>query len=230
MKSALVALMCACVALAASSGVVAQPFSGDLYSDSIPPGILGTGVWIDPGVSHLHWDVAQEASGIWDYDYTFTVPSGEISHLILETSTNLTGADIFDVTGTFSGTEINTFTPDGSNSNPNMPGPIYGIKFDNVNTTEGTFSFRSFREPVWGDFYAKDGTAGDDVDDEDVFNTAWNAGFLDADPTEPASSGSIDHHLLVPDSAPPVPDASTFMLACVGALPVLAAARRRIFR
>lgn len=199
-------------------------FSGDLFSNTLPPGILGTGIWIDPGVSHLHWDVTQGIGGIWDYSYTFTVPRGEISHLILEVSPNFSESDISSISGTFEDIEIKTYSPaDPGNSNPNLPGPIYGIKFDEVETTTGTFTIQTLRNPVWGDFYARNGTAGND---QGVFNTAWNAGFLTADPSDPPSDGSIGFHLLVPDTNAPIPDASTLLLTCTGALSLIAIRRR----
>lgn len=211
------------VVLAGPSAVLA--FSGDLFSNTVPPGIVGTGFWVTTGPTHLSWSVSQELSGIWDYSYTFTVPDGNISHLILEVSPTFTANDLFGLSGTFTSTTIGTFSPsDPGNSNPNLPGTIHGIKFDGVNATTGIFSFKSFRDPVWGDFYSKNGTA---HNDQGVFNTAWNAGFTLADPTNPPANGTITNHLLVPDSTVPVPDASTVVLASVGILPLLGMRRRR---
>jgi hypothetical protein len=50
--------------------------------------------------------------------------------------------------------------------------------------------------PVWGDFYAKSGNAGSG------FVAIWNAGFTasDIDPTAGPANGSLDYHILVPDS------------------------------
>ncbi len=219
------------VALAVS--LLAAPslaFSGELRSDLLPPGIVGTGFWVTTGPVHLEWSVNPDMGvpGLWNYSYRLTVPDGDISHFILECSNDLRVEEIVGLSGTFTDIEINDFSAAGpGGSNPNIPGPIHGIKFDMVDTTTGIFSFKTFREPVWGDFYAKNGTA---HNDPDVFNTAWNAGFLDPDPTDPPSDGSINFHVLVPDTGLPViPDASTLFLASLGALPLLAM-RRKVLR
>lgn len=217
---------------AAIAAVLAGPalaFTGQLSSNTLPPGIAGTGFWVATGPVQLSWTVNPDVGvpGLWNYSYTLTVPDGEISHFILEASPGLEEDDLFGVSGTFTDIEINTYTATGpGNSNPNLPGPIFGIKFDEVDATTGVFSFKTFRDPIWGDFYAKNGTA---HNDPGVFNTAWNAGFALADPTDPPGDGSITGHILVPDTGvPPIPDASTLVLAAVGVLPLLAARRRLV--
>lgn len=213
-----------CAAMTVAMATPTLSFTGELFSNSIPPGITGTGYWVTTGPVHLEWTVTQEMGGVWAYSYTLTVPAGDISHFILECSPNLAARELFDLSGDFSHIEINDYDAAGpGNSNPSIPGPIHGIKFDEVETTTAVFSFKTFRDPIWGDFYAKDGTA---QNEQDVFNTAWNAGFLDADPMDPPSDGSINYHVLVPDTGEPIPDASTVILACVGCLPVLALRRR----
>lgn len=44
-----------------------------------------------------------------------------------------------------------------SSSEPEMPAPLYGIKFD-VGGDYITYAFQTAKDPVWGNFYAKDGT------------------------------------------------------------------------
>jgi len=52
-----------------------------------------------------------------------------------------------------------TFSSSDGNSNPLLPAPITGVKFDapNPNDLPYIFSFDSDRAPVYGDFYAKAG-------------------------------------------------------------------------
>lgn len=224
-RALILATLCAGAALLVlSATVVAQPsYSGSLSSSSSPAGILGTGAWITPGVTNLSWTVSQELSGLWDYNYTFTVPTN-ISHLLLETSSTFGASNLMNPTGNFTSTKIGTFSPsDPGNANPNLPGTLYGIKFDGFTTTTGTISFQSDRDPIWGNFYSKNGQAGG------IDNTAWNAGFLNPRPTDPPANGTVDNHVLVPDTGQPVPDASTIVLACFGTLQLLVV-RRRILR
>jgi hypothetical protein len=90
-----------------------------------------------------------------------------------------------------------------------------------------TVSFYSTRVPVWGDFYAKDGR--DKSAGEDSPVAAWNAGFgvTDVDPTAPASSGSIDHHVLVPDSMLAIPEPASIAVVLAGGVGVIVRRRRR---
>jgi hypothetical protein len=174
-------------------------------------GIITTDGWSSTSTV-FSWTVKEVGTSggfiLWEYDYTFTVPSKNISHVIIEVSP---GAEASD----FSGGLLNTY-PRPGNSEPNMPNSMLGLKFpddgSSVNATSYSFSFTTTRAPVWGDFYAKDGTS----DGIDV--TAWNAGFTssDTDPTDPPGNGSVDYHILRPDTGeepgPPVPEPSTMLL------------------
>ena len=133
--------------------------------------VSGGGNWAT-GVS-LGWSVADVGDN-YLYSYTFQAPSQEsgLSHFILETSTNFDSNNIW---GNSNGYELDTFsdTPP-SNSNPGMPGALYGLKFGGFGSTEGSigewnFDFTSDRAPMEGDFYAKGG--------DDSF--AYNSGFGD---------------------------------------------------
>ncbi|MFI4911074.1 MAG: hypothetical protein ACIAQZ_05350 [Sedimentisphaeraceae bacterium JB056] len=174
----------------------------------------GTGVWIDgTGIDNwtpatLEWNVSKTVDGVWHYEYTLNVYRGNVSHFILETSINFDVSDIFNIESPGSSIEIGSFTP--GPGNPYMPGDIYGIKFDDTAGTALTLKFDSYRSPVWGDFYAKDGNAGDEIT-----NTICNSGFLAADPTLPITDISVTGHLPTPDT---VPEPSTFALLATSCL------------
>lgn len=202
----------------------AVAYTGGLSSDP-GGGIYGTGNWIYSGPTWLEWNVKLNNNNSWHYSYDFGHPAGETSHFILEVSHNFTENDIFSEIGDFSGLDIGWHGV--GSGNPTMPEDIYGIKFDNAAGLTSHFEFDSFRVPVWGDFYSKNGNAGGHG-----LNSVWNAGFTvnDFDPTVVAADGSYMGHLLVPDSQTvnnDVPEPSTMMLFGVGICGYLVARRRR---
>jgi hypothetical protein len=131
----------------------------------------GSGLTIGGGnatTASLGWSITSIVGG-YHYDYTFTTNSRQdsISHFILDLSDScVSGGSFTDakcvynamvngaavVPGTFS-------SSDQGNSNPLLPAPITGVKFDapNPNDLPYVFSFDSDRAPVYGDFYAKAG-------------------------------------------------------------------------
>ena len=134
---------------------------------STPIQLQGTGTWVEDGAM-ITWTVSRdpELDQPWHYAYTLTVPRGAVSHFILETSEPFSGSapDFFNASGPFTFVDIKTQKE--SQGCPNMPSDVYGIRFDGVTGDPTTFSisFDSWRMPVWGDFYSKDGTAGGDAE------------------------------------------------------------------
>ena len=191
------------------------------FLSSAAGGVVGTGNWVHGGITTISWEVYLNPDNTWHYSYEFTHPVGETSHFILEVSDNFTLADIFNAEGDFRNYELDDFG--GGPSNPGMPGIMHGLKFDDASGTTTRFWFDSPRVPVWGDFYSKDGNAGDYG-----WNAAWNAGFtdLDTDPTDPAANGSIAHHLLVPDSVVTAAPEPMSLLLFGGGLMAMAAVRK----
>ena len=203
----LLAAYCAPACLASFTGTLSSPASS---------GIGGTGEWITVAGVELTWTITQNANGSWNYYYKFTLGStggGELSHLIIETSPDFSGSSLDVIPGSISvwqGTygviEYGDF-----DEGPNANSSIHGMKFDDTTGRIFEVSFDSWRNSVWGDFYAEDGRVGGD------WNTAWNEGFTRTDPTDPAGNGSIDHHILVPDTTYIIPAPGAILLGSIGA-------------
>lgn len=177
----------------------ATSYTGSLTA--VDGGLLGTGIWFDntaPGwfAPELTWIVTRNDDNTWHYDYTLSVSSMEVSHMIVEASPSFGSDNIWGESGPFASVDVDDFSAGGPN--PGMPDGMHGIKFDSTTGTTVRIQFNSDRDPVWGDFYAKDGKSGG------IDNALWNAGFTmpDFDPLSPANSGSYMGHLLVPDTVP----------------------------
>lgn len=211
--------------LSASAWAVGMTYSGSL---AIPPvaGIEldGTGQWAT-GNASLGWTVSwdTDVSSLVHYEYVLSHLPGETSHFILEVSDDFTLRDIFNANGGVTGPD-NYNSTDQGNSNPGMPGNIYGIKFDETTGTTTTVSFDSTRLPVWGDFYAKSGRTGGLG-----FNALWNVGLTageDDDPLDPPSDGTNAMHILVPNGV--IPEPVSLLLIGSGLVGLAAFKRKKV--
>ncbi|UCG58088.1 MAG: hypothetical protein JSU70_01010 [Phycisphaerales bacterium] len=181
------------------------------YSGSLSTaggGMVGFGAWA-AGVS-LSWEVTDGGTQ-WHYHYELSVPAtaGAVSHVIVETSEDLEYPEIRNPSIPIERDDPKLYTP--GPANPLMPDTVFGIKFQGAGTLF-TVDFDCPRNPVWGDFYAVDGkTPGQE-------QVAWNEGFRDpdTDPSDPPANGSVDHHVLVPDTTTRIPAPGAILLGGIG--------------
>lgn len=208
------------VALLCSFAQAGPTYSGSLTTTG--GGITGIAgnPWLT-GYTTLTWAVYDNGDGTYTYGYRLKVPDGskQISHLTIEVSPTFGPDNILRVlAGSLDGDQPGDYPTSGD---PGMPAAMHGIKFDDgwgYNDYDWTVYFKTDRAPVWGDFYAKDGKscAGE------IPVAIWNAGFtgpVDSDPLGPPSNGSLDNHILVPDTvtANPIPAPGAILLSGLGA-------------
>lgn len=206
------------------TAVVAQGavYTGTLTGDG--GGIFATDGWNSTLTSFTYTVTVPEGPGLVNYKYEFSVPEKGISHLIIEVSDNFTLDDIFPQVG-----EIKTYADDDQGaSNPGLPSPMFGIKFESggIDELNWVIEFNSRRLPTWGDFYSKDGT--DEQGAIDVY--AYNSGFGADPPSDPEADGYIEpsstpynNKILVPDTR--IPEPATLLVLGLGLM--LGLARRR---
>jgi hypothetical protein len=207
------------VAVPSSHATITLLYSGSLSTDS---GLFATGSWAGTDTTTFSWEVSfDDLTNLWIYDYNFETDSGkELSHVIVEVSDNFIDSNIKD--GSTTGLEVGTSTPEdgGGSANPGLPDDIYGVKDNLAGGDDGTdYDFRivSDRAPVWGDVYGKDGDEKTPLGcqgqectgkiDIYFYNLGFSDtdgdssnGFLDVDPTDAPSDGSISNHILRPDT------------------------------
>jgi hypothetical protein len=189
-------------------------------------GLHGNGAWAVAPFLRVEWDIAfNVGTSMWDYAYDVVrTGPGDVSHWILELTHYLPdGTDLTSYWNTIftdDGLEVGTFGMGGSN--PGIPGDIYGVKLNTDEFGGTALSFSTDHAPVWGDFYAKDGTAGGLGD-----NYAYNVGFtpdtgsgVTSDQGGPASATGPflnwiprpDGVVIIRDPVDPVPEATTIAM------------------
>ncbi len=161
-----IGIACACLA---------APALADLYGGSLSgSGITGTGAWATN--AEITWKVTQNTDGTWHYNYVFSAPAKEFSHFIFEISND------FPISGDFlnlstQGLEdpkIGWWSAGDGQSNPGMPAPMFGVKFDTMDEWDFTFwtiDFDITRSPMWGNVYAKDGKMPGGTPEVYLYNT-----------------------------------------------------------
>lgn len=198
-----------------------QPASATLIgSISSAPGggMTATEQWSGGGAS-LSWEVYQTPDNLWHYDYTWEGAIKALSHAIIGVSLSFTEDNIFF--GTTTPHELNTFQNQGS-SNPGIPGPLYGIKFDTSNDPlMFDFSIVSDRAPIWVDAYGKDGrNSGNDV----YFH---NASFGDCLDNTTLAAGFVFGCIVGPDTQTTIPEPLSLAVLGLSAAGFMAVRRRK---
>jgi hypothetical protein len=145
-----------------------------------------------PDGSGISWVITDIGGGTLRYTYRFFGSEGkplELSHFILELSPGcIVDGQSHCVTDYQGKLEFNSQWDNSiGNSNPGMPAPIYGVKFDD---DLSSYSFISKRLPVWGNFYAKKGQDG-----------MWNLGLTG----DPAYLDNTLYFVPRPDTDAPIP-------------------------
>ena len=137
----------------------------------------------------ISWDITyDDTTELYTYTYTISGEEGAnlskgLSHWILEVTEGSEALDFENVIPYFSVNEDGSEESpkqwaDTGNSNPDMPeGGIYGLKWDTTGDDVLTYTvaFDTEKDPVWGDFYAKNGSGGQG--NNRIWATAWNIGF-----------------------------------------------------
>ena len=205
-------LLTTCLVLAISLSANALPvYEGML---STPTGVTATGYWVHG--FQISWHVEQQANNSWLYQYLLTkvggdaIDTGAVSHFTVEVSPDVTIDDFWGANG--SPIELGSWDESDYIEK--------GLKLDFGAQGQSEWSFYSWRMPVWGDFYAKDGRAGGEG-----LNTAKNAGYLAPDPLAAATNGSIDYKILRPDTV--IPEPGTLGLLGLGLVGLATRMRQR---
>ena len=231
------------IALLIAGSASASVYTGSLtYSPPYPAG-SSDGLFVGPSDLQwatynvtISWEVTDEdanapAAFPWKYTYTFghDGPQAAISHIIIESSPTFDESNLVGLTGA---SLDNVGAQTVLAGNPNMPEALTGLRFDPLteSPTSMTWSFYSDRDPVWGDFYARCGGRMGGINFAYNFNDDGLGnvnGFTvnDVDPLLAAQSGSVDFHILRPDTLGSIPEPATLaMLMLAGGY---ALARRR---
>jgi hypothetical protein len=199
-----------------------QSATGELVgSRTSSAGIQATDGWAN-GNFALSWNISyNQSTGLWTYVYSANAVRKDISHFILEVSNDSRPVNTYTGTDTqISGPQTWTASSNG-NSNPNMPNPIYGVKF-NFGGSAATYTIVTDRAPVYGVFYAKDGKDGG------LPVTAWSNALNYADYMTNTSLAATDF-IVRPDSVTTVPLPAAALLFGPG-LAGLIGIRRRLGR
>ncbi len=190
------------LALAPVSADVPAPMSGT--RTSLPGGGLTANSGGRYSNLQIDWNITQNG-GIYTYIYTFTDNRGSarnISHVLLQMSNSFLFSNLLSSNPAVTAADLRTYNPGGpGNSNPGLPGSIYGFKFQPLSPFGGgpvQLSFTTDRAPVYGDLYLKGGQ-------DYLFNTGFG--------TDPATGlNPYTNWIARPDTQTVVAEPATILL------------------
>ncbi|MFO7956538.1 MAG: PEP-CTERM sorting domain-containing protein [Candidatus Brocadiia bacterium] len=218
-------------------GLDAEPADGSWKSEE------GFRIWWDIKKPDLGQPIS--STNYWEYNYCFTTNTletgtgeapgdfltlsdaptgGELSNWLLEVSPFITSENleslIFDINFSIEYDDGLPEDPRDFDVDTNTGTvSIYGMKLEPLTAGQHFFSFASLQQPVWSDFFAKDGAVG---------RTAWNIG-IGSDPA--LSDSPFTNWVPGPDTeggAPPqtvIPEPSTLILLGLALVGVASAKR-----
>jgi len=226
---------------------------GITYTGSLTScdGMVATGSWdcnetqdpAEPGAT-LSWEVDNETQAdYWTYVYTWTGATKDLSHIDIEVSENFiidsdlnftrddtprsSGSsgthDLISWNSDFAVEELEgpqLFSEDSTGGTVSLYGIKWGLATD---TTDFTLTLVSTRAPMWGDFYAKDGT--EYQGSLDIY--AYNAEFGN-DTEASIENGNAGGWVLVPDTTTSVPEPATMLLLGSGLIGLAVFGRKKI--
>lgn len=144
----------------------------------------------------ISWNITLNG-GLFHYVYSITDSKNgdlarNLSHIIIQFSQTFTPNDFLNSAGKpVAGIELKNYSSTlQGNSNPSMPGVLYGISFPG-SSGKLTIDFYTNRAPVWGSFYAKGGNSA----------VAWNTGFTSSSTGPGANIRNFSNWIARPDSA-----------------------------
>ena len=239
------------VANATSISVLEPHWSGS-RSTLTDDGVTATDGWSGIGNNgfEISWVISQDSdTSMYSYQYNIsgqlfgdTDPLGKgLSHWILEVTDGSKASDFLNVSPYFStnddGSEESPkqwVTSNLTNPNPYMPSTgIYGLKWETTGEDVLTFtvSFDTMKDPVWGDFYAKDGFE----NASGVFATAYNAGFgIDLTATNTDNFTDFTNWIARPNGGTwphqSIPEPATMLLLGSGLIGIAVSGKKRFKR
>ncbi len=233
------------------SGMLSTNDGSLMIEELVTTGNSSAGWTHATGGFKIEWDITRPTQNDpYHYQYWITNETGGaldrgLSHIILQISDTF-GLDDFldadgDITSLPSGWDLRsdeTGDPtrwgpnyEGASGNPGMPADIPGISVNGGGGTTFHFEIFTFRDPMEGSFYAKDGNlpmGGGPV-------IAYNTGLTDPDgyfiwvpDTTTTPPGDDDDDPNDDDQDPTaIPEPMTTTLSLLGGLALLGATRRR---